>query len=277
MRTSPKLILRLIEGSGIGFNNAKNKPEIKEKISQYYNEALLDELINLNQGAVKQFLEYERLYGEQLEASVNLKKSYEKEKHHYWVFRGGAKRKYSGEEFKGLRSRLGIDVPVRKTLEGFIEQAVQFYECSSTIDLKEMDRLTPFIGYTLTSEKATERLKEIALLKVLNEVQEKAIGDARVGRNARDEICDKLRKAWQNFKDYCRNEFRDNEEYLKILNIKPLKKRVVKQEEPSQPPAQENPPVATSDKKVNADNQNDQAQPPNQNPNPAPTKEKQES
>jgi hypothetical protein len=274
MKTSPKFILRLIEESGIGFNNARNKPEIKERISPYYNEALLDELINLNKEAAAKFQEFERLHGEQLEASVNLEKFYEKEEHHYSVFRKGAKRKYSGEEFKGLRSQLGIDVPLKRTLEGFIEQATQFYTCSSTTDVKEVDRIKPFIGYTLTNEKALERLKAIEELTRLNEVQAKAMGEAMVARNDRDETTTELRKAWQNFKEYNQNEFRDNEEYLKILSIKPLKKRVGKKEGQTQPPAQENPPVDTVDKKANdnanAGNQNDQAQPPNPNQNPDP-------
>ena len=40
----PKLILKLVEESGVGFSNAKTNEEIKGNISQYgYDDAKLDE------------------------------------------------------------------------------------------------------------------------------------------------------------------------------------------------------------------------------------------
>jgi len=41
---------------------------------------------------------------------------------------------------------------------------------------------------------------------------------------------------WENFKIVCRNIFRDNKEYLKILKVKPKKKRTTEEKETTETP-----------------------------------------
>jgi hypothetical protein len=223
----PKLILKLVEESGVGFSNAKTNEEIKIKISQYgYDDARLDELLALNAGTVEKLQAFESLSGQQLDATNKLDEKYQSEYNQYSVFRQIANKIFIGEEYKGLRSQLGIDVDIKTNFEGVIEQAKQFYEAA----MKNQDRLEGILKISLTSEKIQERLNAFSVLKNLNDAQESAKGKAKAARKERDESYLELRKAWENFKIVCRHLFKDNDEYLKILNIKPKKKKTIKKE-----------------------------------------------
>jgi hypothetical protein len=223
----PKLILKLVEESGVGFSNAKTNEEIKIKISQYgYDDARLDELLALNARTVEKLQAFESLSGQQLDATSKLDEKYQSEYNQYSVFRQIANKVFVGEEYKGLRSQLGIDVDIKTNFEGVIEQAKQFYEAA----MKNQDRLEGILKISLTSEKIQERLNAFSVLKNLNDAQESAKGKAKAARKERDESYLELRKAWENFKIVCRHLFKDNDEYLKILNIKPKKKKTIKKE-----------------------------------------------
>jgi hypothetical protein len=223
----PKLILKLVEESGVGFSNAKTNEEIKIKISQYgYDDARLDELLALNARTVEKLQAFESLSGQQLDATSKLDEKYQSEYNQYSVFRQIANKVFVGEEYKGLRSQIGIDVDIKTNFEGVIEQAKQFYEAA----MKNQDRLEGILKISLTSEKIQERLNAFSVLKNLNDAQESAKGKAKAARKERDESYLELRKAWENFKIVCRHLFKDNDEYLKILNIKPKKKKTIKKE-----------------------------------------------
>jgi hypothetical protein len=223
----PKLILKLVEESGVGFSNAKTNEEIKGKISQYgYDDARLDELLALNARTVEKLQAFESLSGEQLDATRKLNELYESEYNQYSVFRQIANKLFVGEEYKGLRSQLGIDVDIKTNFEGVIEQAKQFYEGA----MKNQDRLQGVLKISLTNERIQERLNAFSILKNLNDAQESAKGKAKAARKDRDESYLELRTAWENFKIVCRHLFKDNDEHLKILNIKPKKKKTGKKE-----------------------------------------------
>jgi hypothetical protein len=223
----PKLILKVVEESGVGFSNAKTNEEIKGKISQYgYDDSKLDELLALNGLTVDRLQAFESLSGQQLDATNKLKEKYESEYNQYSVFRQIAHKIFVEEEFKGLRSQLGIDMDIKTNFEGVIEQAKQFYEAS----MKNQDRLQGILKITLTTEKIQERLNALSEIKRLNDEQESAKGKAKAARKERDESYIELRKAWENFKIVCRHIFKDNDAYLKILNIKPKKKRTGKKD-----------------------------------------------
>jgi len=218
----PKLILKLVEESGVGFSNAKTNEEIKGKISQYgYDDARLDELLALNASTVEKLQVFESLSGQQLDATNKLNEKYESEYSQYSVFRQIANKVFVGEEYKGLRSQLGIDVDIKTNFEGVIEQAKQFYDAA----MKNQDRLQGVLKITLTNEKIQERLTEFSEIKRLNDSQESAKGKSKAARKDRDSSYIELRKAWENFKIVCRHLFKDNDAYLKILNIKPKKKK----------------------------------------------------
>lgn len=223
----PKLILKVVEESGVGFSNAKTNEEIKGKISQYgYDDARLDELLALNALTVDKLQEFESLSGQQLDATNRLKEKYESEYNQYSVYRQIAHKIFVGEEYKGLRSQLGMDVDIKTNFEGFMEQAKQYYEAA----IKNQDRLQGVLEITLTNEKVQERLNALLEIKRLNDEQESAKGKAKAVRQERDASYIELRKAWENFKIVCRHLFKDNDAYLKILNIKPKKKKIAKKD-----------------------------------------------
>ncbi|MGD2086680.1 MAG: hypothetical protein PVH61_10885 [Candidatus Aminicenantes bacterium] len=115
---------------------------------------------------------------------------------------------------------------IKTNFEGVIGQAKQFYEAS----MKNQDRLIGVLKITLTNEKIEEQLNAFSEIKRLNDAQESAKGKSKAARKERDASYIELRKAWENFKIVCRHLFKDNDEYLKILNIKPKKKRTGKKE-----------------------------------------------
>jgi hypothetical protein len=176
----PKLILKLVEESGVGFSNAKTNEEIKGKISQYgYDDARLDELLALNARTVEKLQAFESLSGEQLDATRKLNELYESEYNQYSVFRQIANKLFVGEEYKGLRSQLGIDVDIKTNFEGVIEQAKQFYEGA----MKNQDRLQGVLKISLTNERIQERLNAFSVLKNFNDAQESAKGKAKAAHN----------------------------------------------------------------------------------------------
>ncbi|NIM14405.1 MAG: hypothetical protein GTO45_20420 [Candidatus Aminicenantes bacterium] len=65
-------------------------------------------------------------------------------------------------------------------------------------------------------------------LRQLNEDQEKAKGSAMVVRKLRDDLYYELKAAWSKFITVCRFVFKDNEEYLRILNVPPIRSRTRK-------------------------------------------------
>ena len=129
-----------------------------------------------------------------------------------------------------------IDENISTTFEGFIEQAIQFYDACG----KNLDSLPGVLKIALTNEKIQERLDSLSELRRLNEAQESAKGNAQVARKERDDTYRELRIAWENFKIVCRHIFRDDKEYLNILNIKPKKTKKPAQE-PEKEEIQENP------------------------------------
>ena len=216
MSSYPKVIEKLIGQCGVGFNNAKNHSEIKEKISSFgYNDVKLDGLLDLNDQADKQYHEYERLSGEQLLATTLLEEKLHEEIGFYSTYRKLSFQVFPGEENKGIRSQLGIDQDIKRTFDGFVEQSKQLYDTT----IKKSEIMTGFAEFAVTTETFQERLNGLEQLRVLNEEQEKAKGAAMVARKLRDDSYHELRTAWNKFKTVCRFLFKNNTEYLKILNI----------------------------------------------------------
>ena len=223
MRSNPKTIEKLLEVSGVGFNNAKTHEEIKTEIAAHgYTEAKIDEMLTIHANLAAKYQEYEKLSGQQLDFTKEKDELFEVERSHYSFFRQMIAKAYSTAEYKGLRSQLGIDKKIRARFEGFIEQASQFYEGAS--NNQEILKSKILLTVELTPESIQARLKALSDLRKKNEDQESIKGKARVARNERDETYRDLRIAWENFKISCRTLFKKREEYLTILNIKPKKK-----------------------------------------------------
>jgi hypothetical protein len=235
MKSNPKQIEELLSESDVGLKNAKTHEEIKKEISAHgYSEAKIDEILTIHDSLSAKYQEFEKLSGQQLSFTLEKDKLYHEEQDHYSFYRQMIAKAFDSDEYKGLRSQLGIDRRIKKSLEGFIEQARQFYEGALNNQgvLEEKNLST----VQLTAEVIQERLNALGDLRIKDEEQESIKGKARVARNERDVLYRNLRVAWESFKISCRKLFKEKEEYLTILNIKPRKKRKVeKPEEPETP------------------------------------------
>ncbi len=228
MLVSQKFILKLLEDSSVGFTNAKKYDGIKAKIKDFgYSDAKLDELLSLNKTVEANYQAHEQYHGKKQEASDKLAAMVKEERNSYSVYRQVARRMFEGDENKGIRSQLGLDVDLRKTFEGMIAQFIQFYQGMLEMPANR-EKLRGPLGADLTDVQIQVRLQAVEELKRLNEEQEGAKGKAKVARKDRDMSYRDLRKAWENFKSVCRNVFRDNPEHLKTLKINEKKTGTVK-------------------------------------------------
>jgi len=253
MSVTKKMILDLLEETQVGFSNAKTEASIKEKlIDEGYDDARLDELLEINTLLRTRYQSFENLSGLQMKATDKLMEVFQKEMQDYSTSRQISRKTFSDDRYRGLRSEFGLDQRIRTDFEGFIEQATQYYEAAlkNQESFKEKRVLTT----RLSNDKITAKLKGLEELKKFNTAQENAKGKANVAREERDSTFFELRMYWENFKIICRNIFRDNKEYLKILKIKPKKKpiKVVTPDESdtneeSETPGK-NPPGANNDK-----------------------------
>lgn len=223
MTVYPKLIIRLVGISGVGFNNAKNHAEIKAQIAGLgYDEVKLDALLALNSRTDVKYHEYEIKHGEQLHATKELEAAFDEEMSFYSDYRRIAFQVFPGEEYNGIRSQLGIDDEIKRTFDGFIEQSKQYYDTTN----KKSEILLPLGEFGVTAEKMQARLDGLERLRRLNEVQERKKGEAALALKERNDSFEELKTEWLKFGTACHIAFKDNPEYLKILNVdQPLRFR----------------------------------------------------
>jgi hypothetical protein len=237
MSSYPKIIVRLIGISGVGFNNAKNTDEIKAQLVPLgYDDAKLDAMLELNSRMDETFHTYETKYGEQLHATRALEEKFKEEMTHYLGYRRMASLIFTGLKDKGIRSQLGIDVKTKTSFNPFIEQAKQFYD----VVVKKPEILARLSEFGVTLEKMQERLDEFNVLRRLDEDQESKKGAALGARKERDEAFNSLGTAWTKFRTACGIVFKENPDHRKALNadepIKlPQKTTVEEPVEPSEP------------------------------------------
>jgi len=225
MSAYPKLIERLIGESNVGFTNARNNSEINEKVISFgYTEVRLDELLDLNNRTDGKYHDYERLYGEQLHLTRQLQAKLDEEIGYYTTYRKLAFKVFPGEENKGIRSQLGIDNKMKDSFDGMVEQCKQFYDTA----MKKSEIMAGFSEFAVTDQTFRERMDGLELLRQLNREQEEAKGAAMVVRKLRDDLYHELRTEWSKFVTICRFIFKDNDEYLRMLNVSPRTSRTRK-------------------------------------------------
>lgn len=233
MDAQERSIETLIDDTRIMIQNSLNQSEIKVVVNGIgYNETALHQAESLNTQADAKYLECRHKIGEQIEATRNFQGKFREEVIQYLDYRKLAKRTLRGKKYEGLREKLGIESLPRRTISGFIEDALRFYHGainSGTI----MERLGTF---SITMEKLQERLTGIAAMKVLDEKQEAVRGIVQVLREERDKLCEELRIWKSDFKIAVRIAFKDNPQYMEILRIKPIAPRTIKKTPPVLPP-----------------------------------------
>jgi len=223
MNAYPKKIIPLIGDSSIGFTNAKDNEIILNRIvDKGYNSAKMDELLEINTQADQKFHNFEVKHGERIQAALDLEAKRTEEMNYYTNDRKLAFHIFGGEQDIAVRSQLGIDLPLKEGLNGFIEQAQQFYE---TI-LKKKEILSRLDEFAMTAEKVQERLNGLTALRVLCDILEIKKGLAAIALKERTESYNILRVAWHKFKTVCHIVFAKNQEHLKLLNINPPAVRV---------------------------------------------------
>ncbi|MDQ1273827.1 MAG: hypothetical protein QG591_2457 [Planctomycetota bacterium] len=225
MNVNPKTIITLIGESSVGFTNAKdNEIILNQIIEKGYNSAKMDVLLALNAKADEKYHNFEVKHGERIQATLDLEAKLTEEMNYYANDRKLAFQVFGGEQDIAIRNQLGIDMPLKKSLYGFIEQAQQFYE---TI-FKKKEILSRLDEFAMTAEKIQLRLNGLSALRVLDDIQENKKGLAAIARRERTESYDELRIAWGKFKTVCLIVFKKNQEHLKMLNIKPPAVRTTK-------------------------------------------------
>jgi len=218
MYVTPKRIITLIGDSFVGFNNAKDNEFILSQISEKgYNSDKMDALLATNTNADQKFHNFEVKIGERIQATLDLEAKLTEEMNYYANDRKLAFKTFGGEEDLAIRNQLGIDVPLKKSFNGFIEQSQQFYD---TI-LKKKEILERVAEFLMTAAKIQERLNGLHAFRVLNDLQEQSKGDAAIAKKERNETYRALRIVWGKFKTVCLIVFENNQEHLKKLNIRP--------------------------------------------------------
>jgi hypothetical protein len=216
MPVSVKIIENLVGKTKVGFGNAKEHLEIREKILDFgYDEVRLDSLVDLNGRLDSKYHDQQTKRGEQLVATRNLLLKLREERRRYRNFRSLISRAIRGEKYEKHAQLLGIDEGIRKSLEGFIKQARQLY-VNAAADTEIMGLLTKF---GITAEKLQEALTELDELNRLNKIQESKKGLAQIAREERDKLYKELRTAWVDFKQVCHIAFQDDPQYKEILGI----------------------------------------------------------
>ncbi|MDQ1353640.1 MAG: hypothetical protein QG657_3946 [Acidobacteriota bacterium] len=225
MNATPTKIITLIGDSLIGFTNAKDNEIILSQISEKgYSSSKMEQLLGINTLADEKFHEFEVKDGERIQAILDFEAKYTEEMNYYTSDRKLAFQIFGGEADRAIRNQLGIDMLLKKNLNGFIEQAQQFYGTN----LKKKEILSRLDEFAMTEEKIKERLNGLAALRVLDDIVETKKGQAAVALKERTESYDKLRVAWHKFKTVCLIKFEKNQEHLKFLNIKPPAVRTTK-------------------------------------------------
>ncbi len=219
----------LIDDTRIMIQNSLNRPEIKNVIVEVgYHETALRQAESLNARADAKYLEYRHKIGEQIEATRKFQEKFKEEMDFFLGIRKLARRALRGKKYEGLREKLGVDNQPRRTISGFTEDALRFYQGA----IKSTTAMEMLGTFSITAEKVQARLEGIAAMKVLDEEQEAIIGMVQVIREERDKVCNELAIWKSDFKTAARIAFKDTPEYLEILRIKPISPRTVKKTVP---------------------------------------------
>jgi len=239
MSDYPRRIITLIGDSVVGFTNAKDNEIILSQISEKgYNISKMEELLGIHSRADQKFHEFEVKNGERIQAMLDLEAKFAEEMNYYANDRKLTFHIFGSEQDRGIRSQLGIDMRLKRSLHGFLEQSQQFYK--TILEKKEIsDRVKEFL---ITTDKVQERLNGLKALRILEDLLENKKGLAAIALKERNESYKELRTAWQKFKTVCLIVFENNLEHLKMLNIRPPAVRTKKSAEP-EPPTPPAPPV----------------------------------
>ncbi len=242
MIASVKAIEKLLEQTRVGFENAMQLDEIKSDIEEigYTNQRLVS-LTNMNGLLQNKYQGYRRVMGEQLIATSNLDLEVSKEKRHLSDLRIAAKRAIRGKKYKKFARKLGLDSPMKTSLEGILQQARQLYTNG-----KDDPAIAPLVSkFGMTNESLQVRLDALDNIDNLNKEQERIKGLSQIARVDRDDVHDTLKNEWSDFKELTTRKLGKTSQYLEILGIKAPSKVPVrkKTEEPpaEEPPAEEPP------------------------------------
>jgi len=127
MSDYPRRIITLIGDSVVGFTNAKDNEIILSQISEKgYNTLKMEELLGIHSRADQKFHEFEVKIGERIQAMLDLDAKFAEEMNYYANDRKLTFHIFGSEQDRGIRSQLGIDMRLKRSLHGFLEQAQQF-------------------------------------------------------------------------------------------------------------------------------------------------------
>lgn len=237
MAISVKAIERLLGVTKVGFETAKDRPDLLAVLSNHaYGEPRMIALLNLNAQLETKYVFQQKKRGEQIIATKNMNEKYSAEKKRYRNTKKLIKKALRGKKYEKYAQLLGLNENIKGTLDGFVKQAKQLY--TNIKDTPEI--LEAGANYGLTPEKMQEGLDQLEVLLQLNKTQENAKGLAQVARDERDQVYRQLRTEWQDFKDVCHMAFEGTPQYTEIMGIVSYSEGYVKnKEENPETPAEE--------------------------------------
>jgi hypothetical protein len=238
MPISVKMLEKLLLLTGWSFENAKDRPEVNEKIIEYkYDAPRLDALLNLN-GRLDTAYQYQQeKRAEQVIAYRNFDEKYREERKECRNLRSLVKKVIPPDKFEKYSKLLGLDERLKKPLEGFDEQARKLYN-----NIKPDEWLLGLLAkFGVTVEKILPRFVGLTELKRLHKVRETAKALSQAARRDRDILYKELRKEWADFKDICDMAFEDKEnpQYKELVGILEPSEGYVRKKKEEEPAAQE--------------------------------------
>lgn len=237
MSITVKMLEKLVLLTGWSFENAKERPEIKEKIIGYnYDDVRLDALLKLNSDLDTAYQYQQEKRAEQIIASRNFDEKYREERKECRNLRSLVRKVIPTDQLEKYSRLLGLDERLKTSLEGFDEQARKLYN-----NIKPDEWLLGLLAkFGVTWEKIQPRYEGLTELKGLYKIWETAKAVSQIARRDRDILYKQLHKEWMDFKDICGMAFEDKEnpQYKELVGImEPSEGYVRKKVE--EPPAQE--------------------------------------
>ncbi|MBN1118463.1 MAG: hypothetical protein JXA77_14725 [Bacteroidales bacterium] len=207
-------INKLLLESGVSIKVTKDVPELGTAMSEFgYNDKAMNEADKLQKETQKLHQVQVKEYGEQAEASLEVRKALAELKNPYMKHVKIA-RIALRDDVAGWQA-LGLSGTRRRTYAGIIAEARLFYANM----LSNNNLLTKMAVYGITRNKleVTQKLAEKAESALAKYREE--LGQAQNATQERDEKVDALQAWYSDFREIARIALEDKPQYLEMLGI----------------------------------------------------------
>jgi hypothetical protein len=187
MKFSKKRISALLESSKIALNVAMNDEEIKNALMTYnFDEARLNEGLELYNQASKLAANQKKEYGEQYSAREEFEKVFEDGNDIFLEHSRFSKLAYRNNDNK--LAKLGIARPRPTTIAGWLDQAKTFYQNA----LSDDELISQLSRYAITKEKLEAGQQLIIKVEESKAKHNIEMGEAQQATKLRNDALEKL-------------------------------------------------------------------------------------